>query len=585
VVDLGAGHTITLTGVDFNDLTHFHFDGVDGDAAPAFSAEITGSGGIGLQNVAFLYDAGDIDGDGIYNDNPTVDQSITVLQDATNTAPNADAVGTAPTLDVDGINGNAAIDFSGTTGGYTFDRDTDVNDAAFAVKTFTFTFETGSSISGIQTIYEQGGGSRSFGLFIDDTVNPGVPTLYGVAYNNVEWDAAGIDAYQVLDLGPVAATTTYNVVLELDASANPTAPDVGNTWTGYVDGVEVDQLNNVFQMAQHSGDIGIGIINDGAGRPNDTTANSGNDFKGQIGELASWNRVLSSDEITQLSDYYDAKWNNTDTSTFYAAEDVANNTQVGAISAEDAAASGLTVTLENDGGGLFTIDGNGNVVLTSSATILAENNANYAFTARAEDADGNVTYKNYVVEVIDTNTDTANTTNQTLTGDGSANNQFGAAGNDTIDGGAGDDQLFGGLGIDSLIGGDDDDFLFGDVGADILEGGAGSDTLLGGDGADNIIGGAGADMLEGGAAADNFIFTATDSTMVTADIIFDYNDSEDIIDLSDPTFGALAFGGLEITTYTLGSEDYTRIEDNATGFVLDIYGDYLSDLDAADFTF
>jgi len=77
-----------------------------------------------------------------------------------------------------------------------------------------------------------------------------------------------------------------------------------------------------------------------------------------------------------------------------------------------------------------------------------------------------------------------------------------------------------------------DNMITGNAGANILTGGAGDDIL---------IGGGGADMLYGSAGSDIFRFLAlTDSTGSHADVIADFVQGEDHIDVS-----ALGFTGLD----------------------------------------
>jgi RTX calcium-binding nonapeptide repeat (4 copies) len=78
----------------------------------------------------------------------------------------------------------------------------------------------------------------------------------------------------------------------------------------------------------------------------------------------------------------------------------------------------------------------------------------------------------------------------------------GFAGTDTLIGGQGNDTLFGGRGADSLDGYLDDDRLFGGTSNDLLDGSYGNDTLFGELGRDRLIGGADDDRLYGGAGAD-----------------------------------------------------------------------------------
>ncbi len=71
----------------------------------------------------------------------------------------------------------------------------------------------------------------------------------------------------------------------------------------------------------------------------------------------------------------------------------------------------------------------------------------------------------------------SNLYNDSLTGDGGANQLSGQGGNDTVAGAAGADYLTGGDGDDIVMGGDDNDTVRGDLGNDTLDGGAGTDRV------------------------------------------------------------------------------------------------------------
>jgi subtilisin-like proprotein convertase family protein len=96
--------------------------------------------------------------------------------------------------------------------------------------------------------------------------------------------------------------------------------------------------------------------------------------------------------------------------------------------------------------------------------------------------------------------------NDSLTGNGLANELRGMRGNDQLVCDAGNDQAFGG---------------------------AGSDRIDGGTGADRIHGGAGKDTLKGGAGMDRFLFDALgDSTTAARDTILDFVRGVDRVDVS-----------------------------------------------------
>jgi hypothetical protein len=78
----------------------------------------------------------------------------------------------------------------------------------------------------------------------------------------------------------------------------------------------------------------------------------------------------------------------------------------------------------------------------------------------------------------------------------------GTTAGDRLDGKGGADALSGAAGADCLFGGNGADWLGGGDGDDVLHGGAGDDQLRGGAGADRLFGEGGADVLLGGAGAD-----------------------------------------------------------------------------------
>ena len=79
-------------------------------------------------------------------------------------------------------------------------------------------------------------------------------------------------------------------------------------------------------------------------------------------------------------------------------------------------------------------------------------------------------------------------------------------------------------GIENLLGTDFTDFLLGNASAN---------TLVGGDGNDMLTGRGGADILTGGAGDDTFRYLATaDSTVAAHDVITDFGNGSDVIDLT-----------------------------------------------------
>jgi len=71
----------------------------------------------------------------------------------------------------------------------------------------------------------------------------------------------------------------------------------------------------------------------------------------------------------------------------------------------------------------------------------------------------------------------------------------------------------------------------GEAGNDTLWGSNGNDTIDGGAGNDSLFGGVGQDTLTGGIGSDIFQFTATSSTVMSPDVITDFDLNEDTIKL------------------------------------------------------
>lgn len=124
-----------------------------------------------------------------------------------------------------------------------------------------------------------------------------------------------------------------------------------------------------------------------------------------------------------------------------------------------------------------------------------------------------------------------------IIGDGGAGG-YGGIGNDFIAGGDGDDRIWGEGGSDTLLGGDGDDFLHGagggfDRSADDLRGGGGADTLWGAGGADTLTGGPGDDTFLFADVGDIAPFMDTRPGQGNRDVILDFQQGSDVIDLSN----------------------------------------------------
>ena len=207
-----------------------------------------------------------------------------------------------------------------------------------------------------------------------------------------------------------------------------------------------------------------------------------------------------------------------------------------------------------------------------------------------------------------------------LRGGGGNDELLGGSGNDLLEGGAGIDRLDGGAGLDTVtysgskegvfinlpfnegfnidygerealinienvIGSEFRDVIHGDDGASELYGGRGNDSLYGNAGDDRLFGEAGddelwglsgADRLEGGEGADRFIFSHSDGD----DIILDFTDNEDLIDLTE-----LPLSGFDALVLSSDADGVTIDLTASGGGTILLEGFDIDNLDASDFIF
>ena len=128
-----------------------------------------------------------------------------------------------------------------------------------------------------------------------------------------------------------------------------------------------------------------------------------------------------------------------------------------------------------------------------------------------------------------------------------------------VNGDSGNDTLTGGTGADTMKGQPGNDWLLGSAGNDILDGGIGGDLLNGG---------AGSDRLTGGAGADVFDFNAALKAAGNVDRITDLNVAEDMIQLDQTVFSALAIGAPPTRAFHAGA-GVTAAHDHTDRIVYD----------------
>lgn len=258
----------------------------------------------------FHFDAQDADGDGDSGTNQPANGILTTWGDRSdNTTPPASTVdivataigGDTPTLSSTYFGGRSGIFFDGNGGSngdtYPLSDNAILNTSSFTAKSFAVIFRTSNDLSGLQIIYEQGGGTHGYQISVKDG------NAYAYAWStNTEW-VSGDD--QSINLGIVQENTSYIIISNHNASTL--------TWEANINGGIITQsAGEAGTMTSHNGDPNIGE-EDGTNDPVTfgNPANGSNNFTGFVGELISWNTALTVADFTNIYGFLSDKWFNT----------------------------------------------------------------------------------------------------------------------------------------------------------------------------------------------------------------------------------------------------------------------------------
>lgn len=287
-------------------------------------------------------------------------------------------------------------------------------------------------------------------------------------------------------------------------------------------------------------------------------------------------------DIQALQYMYGADFTTNSSDTTYAWTPGSGNTMVNGVAAISPGANRIFATIW-DGGGVDTYDlsaySDNLVIDLAPGSYSVFSTTQLADLGLGNDARGNIfnalQYQGDARSLIENAI--GGSGNDVLLGNQAANDLRGTGGHDKLLGFNGKDFLKGGGGKDVIRGGTKNDTMKGDKGFDKLYGDAGRDNMKGGAGNDKMVGGAGKDTMTGGTGADTFRFLkASDSkTGSNSDVIKDFNQGVDKIDLSALTVTPFTFGssfsgtGPSVTTSKNGSKLNVRV---------DVDGDAVADM-------
>ena len=282
---------------------------------------------------------------------------------------------------INGMNGLTSINFDGLNDSLRINDTTDINTAATDGRSINISFQTSNDTSSRQVLYEEGAQIRGLNVYIDNG------NLYVNGWNIAEanWGPLNVNT-------GINSNTDYVVSLNFDG--------INGTITGYLNGTQFGQITGANTLHAHPGDIGVGGMQGGTYfHDGSTTASTGYNFTGEIGEVLIYNQTLNATEVNQVQTYLVDKWVNDPISNVTDNDSNANtideNASVGTYVGVTALASDpdvidtVTYSLDDDFGGAFAIDSSTGEVTVADSTLLDyETNPNPTVTVRATSTDG-----------------------------------------------------------------------------------------------------------------------------------------------------------------------------------------------------
>lgn len=167
-----------------------------------------------------------------------------------------------------------SVAFNGTNQGVRVPDNAQINLTAHSQRTVELVFNANDT-SGRQVLYEEGGTVNAFSIYIDDG------QIYMNGRDAGAWGPVNISA-------PIQAGQSYHVAFTFDYTGE-------NRFTGFLNGNPIGSVNTNAIFPAHSGDIGIGFMNNDSYFHDGPQSGNGYYFNGRISDVAIYNDRLSDD--------------------------------------------------------------------------------------------------------------------------------------------------------------------------------------------------------------------------------------------------------------------------------------------------
>ncbi|MDA8792124.1 hypothetical protein N9N67_02690 [Bacteriovoracaceae bacterium] len=176
----------------------------------------------------------------------------------------------------------------------------DINTSTSTQRTLTLAFETLSEVNARQVLYEQGGGTRGLNFYIENGM------LY-CGFWNAKNDGDGKQDFISVSTS-INANEKYIVSLQYDYTNYNGSGGVNGSVECFLNDSSIGSVSTTSRLYSHSGDIGLGSMNDGS-RFHDGTANNNNyAFTGHIYEFLMYNTAHTDSDVLKLNDYLKQKY-------------------------------------------------------------------------------------------------------------------------------------------------------------------------------------------------------------------------------------------------------------------------------------
>ncbi len=200
----------------------------------------------------------------------------------------------------DDINFSVVFDGSGT--GMTTADHPEINNATVTQRNITVAFRTSADISSRQVLYEEGGTIRGMNVYIFNN------RLYCGFYNTPAGDGDGVQPFTWVST-PIASNQNYFVTWVFDYTNydGPSGPD--GDLTCYVNNASIGSIPTTSRLFAHSGNVGLGHVDNGACFEDNSCPDSNSHFLGDIFEVMLFNNAPGAADVTNVHTYLDNKWN------------------------------------------------------------------------------------------------------------------------------------------------------------------------------------------------------------------------------------------------------------------------------------